>query len=136
LEGLALVAELGEARAELGSPLLVEVVVAGGVVRLQFGNCVGLLALDLSDLGFEGSPTGDGRVVTQGGLFPLGKQGVTVLAEDPPGEEGVNRGQELVFADPEALGVGGVPVAVGVVSRVGLAGVVAVDVSDVAGLAI
>jgi hypothetical protein len=45
LGGGALFAEVGEAAAELAGPVPVEVWVAGGLVGLEFGDDVGLLAL-------------------------------------------------------------------------------------------
>jgi hypothetical protein len=58
----ALVGEVGEAGAELGSPLLVDVVVAAALVGLQFVDDIRLLPLQIFDLVFEGGALGQGRV--------------------------------------------------------------------------
>jgi len=84
--------------------LAVDVRVPGGPVVPQFGDHVGLLALEFLDVLGQGcSLCGEGlvRVSDLGGV--LGEEVRTVGAEDAPGEEGVDGVQELVLADPQAL---------------------------------
>src|SRR6266498_1918748 len=109
LKGPALGGDLGEGVAELIPPLPVDIGVADRGVGAEFGDNVGLLAVQFLDLGSKGSGAGGGWV---------------------------DGGEEFVFADPQALGVSGEPVFAGVVGGYGFAGVVAVDVADVAGLAV
>src|SRR6266498_1495769 len=135
LKGPALGGDLGEGVAELIPPLPVDIGVADRGVGAEFGGNVGLRAVQFLDLGSEGSGAGGGWVVG-GPLVRSGEEELAVGAEDAPGEEAADGGEEFVFADPQALGVSGEPVFAGVVGGYGFAGVVAVDVADVAGLAV
>jgi hypothetical protein len=130
---------LGEVLPELGSPFVIDVVVAGWLVLAQFPDHVCLLPLQFFDLAAERGGAG-GCAVIDGGLgVGVGggeEERVSVRAEDAPGEEGVDQVQEFVFADPEALGVGGVPVLAGVVGGYRFAGVVAVSAGGAAGFAV
>jgi len=103
----------------------------------QFLDYVGLLTLQVSDLGaYRGRPRCgsvlDGRLVSLAG----GEQGIPVRAEDAAGEEAADQFEELVLADPQALGLRGEPVLAGVVGGYGLAGAVAVAAGNTAGLAV
>nr|WP_236071907.1 hypothetical protein [Streptomyces polyasparticus] len=105
--------------------------VRGGDVRVglvDVGELVhkaALLGLELADLCGEGlGAVGEKGLGLRPGVGELGgEQFLAMWAEDPVGEEVVDRADERLLADPHALGVGGKPGGASVVGRVDLAGV-------------
>jgi len=104
-EVFALGGDLGEAVAELVTPLLVDVLGADRLVLAEFFDHVGLLPLQLFDLGAEGGDPCRHAVVRFGLLVWDGKEERSAVgAEDAAGEEPADGVEEFVFADPQALG--------------------------------
>ncbi len=107
--------DLGEAAAELVTPLLVDVLIGDWLVLAEFFDDVGLLPFQVFDLVAQEDDAGGGAVVGLGLVVYGQQERSTVGAEDAAGEESSDGVEELVFANPQALGMAGVPVLPGVV---------------------
>jgi hypothetical protein len=127
--GADVTAELGEAVTDgptEGSGVFGAEVVVGVVLELI--EQLGLPAPEVLDVRGElGSAGGRLAVGVWSVVIEVGvEEGAAVGSEDASGKEVVDGGGEGVFADPDALGVGGVTGLVGMVASVGLAGEVGV----------